>query len=240
MVWHRALIAGVVIAAVLLAAKLIDRRMARRVLEPGAATRYNVLRRTITTTIVVVGVMSALLVIPQVSAVAGGLLASSAVLGLVIGFASQRTIGNFVAGLMIAFTQPIRLGDEVEVGGVAGTVEEIGLTYTFIRTADNARLVIPNEKLASDTILNSSIRSREKLAEVSVQVPLSNDLGAVVEALRREASAEREAQVDVTDIAGNATIVVRAWAPDAAAAERLESDLRLRLHARLRADGFYA
>ncbi len=240
MVWHRALIAGVVIVAVLLAAKLIDRRMARRVLEPGAATRYNVLRRTITTTIVVVGVMSALLVIPQVSAVAGGLLASSAVLGLVIGFASQRTIGNFVAGLMIAFTQPIRLGDEVEVGGVAGTVEEIGLTYTFIRTADNARLVIPNEKLASDTILNSSIRSREKLAEVSVQVPLSNDLGAVVEALRREASAEREAQVDVTDIAGNATIVVRAWAPDAAAAERLESDLRLRLHARLRADGFYA
>jgi small-conductance mechanosensitive channel len=240
MVWHRALIAGVVIVAVLLAAKLIDRRMARRVLEPGAATRYNVLRRTITTTIVVVGVMSALLVIPQVSAVAGGLLASSAVLGLVIGFASQRTIGNFVAGLMIAFTQPIRLGDEVEVGGVAGTVEEIGLTYTFIRTADNARLVIPNEKLASDTILNSSIRSREKLAEVSVQVPLSNDLAAVVEALRREASAEREAQVDVTDIAGNATIVVRAWAPDAAAAERLESDLRLRLHARLRADGFYA
>ena len=240
MVWHRALIAGVVIVAVLLAAKLIDRRMARRVLEHGAATRYNVLRRTITTTIVVVGVMSALLVIPQVSAVAGGLLASSAVLGLVIGFASQRTIGNFVAGLMIAFTQPIRLGDEVEVGGVAGTVEEIGLTYTFIRTADNARLVIPNEKLASDTILNSSIRSREKLAEVSVQVPLSNDLAAVVEALRREASAEREAQVDVTDIAGNATIVVRAWAPDAAAAERLESDLRLRLHARLRADGFYA
>jgi len=158
----------------------------------------------------------------------------------VVGFAAQRTIGNFVAGLMIAFTQPIRLGDEVEVGGVAGTVEEIGLTYTFIRTADNARLVIPNEKLASDTILNSSIRSREKLAEVSVQVPLSNDLAAVVEALRREASAEREAQVDVTDIAGNATIVVRAWAPDAAAAERLESDLRLRLHARLRADGFYA
>ena len=75
---------------------------------------------------------------------------------------------------------------------------------------------------------------------MSVQVPLSNDLAAVVEALRREASAEREAQVDVTDIAGNATIVVRAWAPDAAAAERLESDLRLRLHARLRADGFYA
>src|SRR5438309_11981010 len=115
-------------------------------------TRYLVLRRAVTVTILVVGFLSALLVIPQVRAVAGGLLASSAVLGIVIGFASQRTIGNFVAGLLIAFTQPIRLGDRIELEETAGTVEEIGLTYTFIRTDDGARLVIPNEKLASDTI----------------------------------------------------------------------------------------
>ena len=109
--------------------------------------------------------------IPQVRAVAGGLLASSAVLGLIIGFASQRTLGNFVAGLMIAMTQPVRLGDWVEVSGVEGAVEEIGLMYTFIRTEDNARLVIPNEKLASDTIRNSTIRSAAKYAQVTVQVP---------------------------------------------------------------------
>src|SRR5438045_1491382 len=88
-------------------------------------TRYRVLRRTVVATIAFVGILSALLVIPQVRAVAGGLLASSAVLGIVIGFASQRTIGNFVAGLLIAFTQPIRLGDRVEVDGVPGTVEAI-------------------------------------------------------------------------------------------------------------------
>ena len=74
--------------------------------------------------------------IPQVRVVAGGLLASSAVIGVIIGFASQRTLGNFVAGLMIAITQPLRLGDRVEVGGVEGAVEEIGLMYTFIRTDD--------------------------------------------------------------------------------------------------------
>ena len=97
--------------------------------------------------------------IPQVRAVAGGVLASSAVIGLVIGFASQRTIGNVVAGILIAITQPLRLGDEVEVQGTQGVVEEIGLTYTWIRTRDNDRLVVPNEKLASDTIRNSTIRS---------------------------------------------------------------------------------
>jgi len=74
-----------------------------------------VLRRSLMTAIVAIGILSALLVIPQVRAVAGGLLASSAVLGIIIGFASQRTLGNFVAGLLIAFTQPVRLGDDVVI-----------------------------------------------------------------------------------------------------------------------------
>src|SRR6266496_5195197 len=182
--WRRLVIVAVVLLVTALVARLIDRRIARRDLAPGTATRYRVLRRSITTAVIMVGLLSALLVIPQVRAVAGGLLASSAVLGLIIGFASQRTIGNFVAGLLIAFTQPVRLGDYVEIDGVAGTVEEIGLTYTFIRTAENARLVIPNEKLASDTIRNSSIRSREKLAEVNLQVPLNSDLEQVIDLVR--------------------------------------------------------
>src|SRR6266480_5687683 len=147
--WHRLAIVTAVLIATAVVARLIDRRIARRDLQPEAATRYRVLRRSVTSTVVFVGVLSALLVIPQVRAVAGGILASSAVLGIVIGFASQRTIGNFVAGLLIAVTQPIRLGDRVEIENTRGTVEEIGLTYTFIRTEDGARLVIPNEKLAS-------------------------------------------------------------------------------------------
>src|SRR5436853_7505040 len=150
--WHRLVVVAGVLLVTAVVARLIDRRIARRDLAPGAATRYRILRRSLTTAIVFIGLFSALLVIPQVRAVAGGLLASSAVLGLVIGFASQRTIGNFVAGLLIAFTQPIRLGDRIEVEGLPGTVEEIGLTYTCIRAGGRSRFVIPNEKLASDTI----------------------------------------------------------------------------------------
>jgi small-conductance mechanosensitive channel len=150
--WERIITAAVVIAVTLLAARVIDRRMARRQLAPEAVTRYGVLRRSVTATIVAIGILSALLVIPQVRTVAGAILASGAVIGLVVGFAAQRTLGNFIAGLLIAFTQPVRIGDVVEFDNNEGVVEEIRLTYTFIRTGDDVRLVIPNEKLASDTI----------------------------------------------------------------------------------------
>jgi len=237
--WHRLAVLGAVLLVTAIVARLIDRRIARRHLAPEAATRYRVLRRSITTAVVIVGVLSALLVIPQVRAVAGGLLASSAVVGIVIGLASQRTIGNFVAGLLIALTQPVRLGDRVEVGGTPGVVEEIGLTYTFIRTDDDSRLVIPNEKLASDSIWNSTIRSPSTRAQITVQVPLDKDLDSVVELLRAETPDERS-EVFVSGLDGNATLTVRAWAPDPFEAKRLEAELRLRAHERLRAAGVYA
>src|SRR5207247_1825096 len=223
--WQRLIVVGVVLLVTTVVARMIDRRIARRDRPPEAITRYRVARRSITTTIMFVGLLSALLVIPQVRAVAGGLLASSAVIGIVVGFASQRTLGNFVAGLLIAFTQPVRLGDEVTVEDTEGVVEEIGLIYTFVRMKNGDRLVIPNEKLASDTIRNATIRSREKVAEITVQVPLAQDVGAVVDRLR---GLTEDADVFVRDLAGNATVVVRAHAEDEPAAERLERHLRLR------------
>ena len=175
--WHRLVVLGCVLLVTAVVARLVDRRIARRDLPPEAQTRYRVLRRSITASLVFIGLVSALLVIPQVRAVAGGLLASSAVLGLVIGFAARSTLANWVAGLLIALAQPIRLGDLVCIDGEYGTVEEIGLTYTRIRTDDLDRLVIPNEKLASDTDPQLDDRQREKLAEITVQVPLTTELG---------------------------------------------------------------
>jgi len=237
--WHRVIIAAVVFVAVSVLARFVDWRLARRRLPPEMVTRYRVLRRSVMVGILVVGLFSALLVIPQVRAIAGGLLASSAVLGIIVGFASQRTLGNFVAGLLIAITQPVRLGDRVTYAGEQGVIEDIGLTYTFIRTSDDARLVVPNEKLASDTIRNSTIRSRTSFAEVTVQVPLSADLGAAVEGLREEVAHERAGTAYLSALDGNATLTVRAEAPDEDAALDLERDLRVRVHRRLRAAGIW-
>ena len=232
--WQRWLFVALIIAGATLLAKIVDWRMSRHQLPPRAVTRYRVLRRSVMTAIIVFGVLSALLVVPQVRAIAAGLLASSAIVGLVVGLAAQRPLANFVAGIVIAFSEPLRIGDQVTIYDFEGVVEEIAMTYTFIKTPDNARLVIPNEKLASDTIRNSTLVSREKLAQVTVQVPLDSDLDAVVDLLKSETAGDSRSDVLVTGLNGAASVTVRTWAPDAADIERIESDLRFRILRSLR------
>ena len=106
-----------------------------------------------------------------------------------------------------------------------------------MRVRNGDRLVIPNEKLASDTIRNSTIRSREKVAEISLQVPLGKDLGAVVDRLQAIAG---DGEVFVSDLSDNATVVLRVPSPNRSAAEQRERELRLRAHEVLRAEGVYA
>ena len=237
--WQRFAVLGGVVLGSFLLARLIDLRMRRSDLAAGAVTRYRVLRRSVMSAIVFVALLSGLLVIPDVRAVAGALLASGAVVGLIIGFAAQRPLANFAAGLLIAFTQPLRIGDRIVVDEVEGVVEEIRLTYTFIRADDDTRFVVPNEKLASDTIRNSTIVTGAQRAEVTVQVPLSSDLENVIDLLRGECADEREPEVFLSGLGANATITVRTRAKDPADAERIQRELRLRAHSRLRAAGIF-
>ena len=69
-------------------------------------------------------------------------------LGLVVGFAARATLANAVAGILLAITQPIRIGDLVTFEEQTGEVEDVRLTYTYLRLDDGSRLVVPNERLA--------------------------------------------------------------------------------------------
>jgi small-conductance mechanosensitive channel len=235
--WVRLIIVCAVIVGAAILAKLVDMRMSRRELPPQSATRYRVLRRSLMGAIIFVGVLSALLIIPQVRAIAGGLLASTAIVGLIIGLAAQRTLSNFVAGVMIGLSQPIRLGDRIAIAEGEGVVEDIGLVYTRIRQDDRTRLVVPNDRLASDTIKNSTIVSRERLAEITVPVPRDKDLQAVVELLH---DVGERTELFITGLNGDAVVTLRAWADDERSARQLESELRLRAQSRLREAGIYA
>jgi small-conductance mechanosensitive channel len=196
--------------------------------------------------IIVVGVLSALLAIPPIRAVAGSILASSAVLALIVGFAAQSTLANFVAGIMIAFTQPLRLGDHVEVAGAAGTVEEVTLTYTVIRAAAGGRFFVPNTKLASDSIRNATIASSEHLARVSLSVPIATDLDWVLEMLvdeARKAPGSMPGKHPVATVSqlesSSAVLALEAWSQTAADADAIAVFVRRAAHRRLREHGVF-
>jgi small-conductance mechanosensitive channel len=245
--WQQLLVAGIVVLLALVAAKLIDRALVRRLrLSADAMTRYSVIRRTVVAAIVCLGVLSALLVIPEVRAVAGSILASSAVIALIIGLAAQSTLSNIVAGILIAFTQPLRLGDQVEVGSAAGTVEEIGLSYTLIRSPDGPRFYVPNTRMASDTIRNATLQSFEHKAQITVPIPLGSDLDRVRDILVEEAQNAPEAMPEKPPIAtltqletSSAVFTVEAWAKSVDQAGELAGRLRESAYRRLRDEGIY-
>jgi len=78
------------------------------------------------------------------------------VIGLIIGFAAQHTIGNMVAGVQLAVTQPIKIGDQIEFEEVSGRVTDITLSYTYVNPGDDSSVVIPNQMLLDGIIHNLS------------------------------------------------------------------------------------
>src|SRR5919109_1521039 len=195
---QRAIAAGLVLLVTIVVARLVDRTIGRRLQRrPETLTVYRVVRRSALAVVIGVGVLSA----------------------LVVGLAAQSTLANFVAGILVAFTQPLRLGDSVSVAGASGTVDQIGLTYTVIRAGDGARYYVPNAKLASDTIRNATLAGAEHLVAVRVSVPLSADLDRVIELLLDEARrlpetmTEKEPSAHVSQLdATGAAVTVEAWA----------------------------
>jgi small-conductance mechanosensitive channel len=119
-------------------------------------TRLRILRRLILVAIVVVLAALALSQFTELKRLATGILASTAVIGLVIGFAAQHSIGNMVAGVQIAVTQPIKIGDQIEFEEVSGRVTDITLSYTYLNPGDDSSVVIPNQMLLDGIIHNRS------------------------------------------------------------------------------------
>jgi small-conductance mechanosensitive channel len=247
------LLAVVILIATVIVARVVDRLLSRRgggltrrlsrQMSAADATRMRVARRLIVAAILFVGIAAALVQLPEVGTLARGLLASAGITAIIVGFAARSVLANLVAGVMVALAQPIRLGDEVSVDDVTGCVEEMTLTYTYIRTPDNRRVMIPNEQLASKVIHNFSIVDEASGVAADFVVPAAAPLADVTRVAAEEARAvnrlpEREPTLAVLEL-GPDDVKLRAtvWGPDKPAADAAAADLRLRLAERLKAEG---
>jgi small-conductance mechanosensitive channel len=119
-------------------------------------TRLRILRRLIILAAVLVVAAIVLAQFTELKRLATGILASTAVIGLIVGFAAQNTISNVIAGVLIAVAKPIRIGDRIAFEETEGRVTDITLSYTFLDPGDGSSYVIPNQLLVEGIVHNHS------------------------------------------------------------------------------------
>jgi small-conductance mechanosensitive channel len=119
-------------------------------------TRLRILRRLALVAVFVILAMLALSQFTEFKRLATGVLASTAVIGLIVGFAAQHTIANMVAGIQIAVSQPFRIGDRLKYEDCEGRVTDITLSYTYVDPGDGSSVVIPNQLLVEGVVHNKS------------------------------------------------------------------------------------
>jgi len=186
-----------------------DNLQARRI-----HTQYDILAKIVTTVIVVLALACVLMTFDEVRQLGAGILASAGIVGILVGFAAQRSLGTLFAGIQIALTQPIRLDDVVIVEGEWGRVEEITLTYVVVRIWDERRLVLPITYFIEKPFQNWTRVSAQLLGTVYLHVDATvpvEEIRAEVERLCKEDERwdGRVAGLVVTDV-GERSIQLRA------------------------------
>ena len=208
-----------------------DRKLAERVgggkADPVLATRLRFVRRLVQAAILLIGIATALSQFTALDRFAASVLASTAITAAVVGFAARQTLANVIAGVMLAVTQPIRIGDLVTFEEQTGVVEDVRLTHTYLRTGVDTRVIVPNERLAGGILRNDSIVSSTVAVEVDLWLGHEADELRAIEAIQEEVEGARVVIAEV--VAEGTTLTVTG--PPAPPRERAARAAALRAEA---------
>ncbi len=176
-------------------------------------TQFRIIERILVFVIILFAIAVALLTFEEVRQVGVSLLASAGVIGIIVGFAAQKTLGSLLAGIQIAVAQPIRIDDAVIVEGEFGRVEEINLTYAVIKIWDERRLIVPINYFLDKPFQNWTRVSTDLLGTVffylNYNAPLDAMRGELERILQNNPLWDGKAkELQVTDVKEN-TIEVR-------------------------------
>lgn len=159
-----------------------DFNKANNLRERKVRTQLLYIRQIVTALIIFLAIAAVLLMFSSLRKIGAGLLTGVGIGGIIIGFAAQRSLANLLAGLQIAFTQPIRIDDAVLIEGEFGRIEEITLTYVVVRIWDERRLILPINYFIEKPFQNWTRHSAELLGTVIFYT----DYTVPVEAVRQE------------------------------------------------------
>jgi small-conductance mechanosensitive channel len=200
-----------------------------------ASTQINVLRRVAVATIIIVALATTLMTFDRVRQLGTAMLASAGIAGIVLGLAAQKTLGNLIAGLQIAFTQPLRIDDVVIVEGEWGRIEEITLTYVVVRIWDLRRLIVPITHFVEHPFQNWTRVTADLLGTVLLYVDYTVPVAAVRTELQRilentDLWDRKVGLLQVTNVSERAVeLRVLVSAPDSGTAWDLRCHVRERL-----------
>lgn len=232
----------IVIFAIVRLLTWLTRYFFRRSLKRGGQlvpdeTKVGFVRQIIICAIYIIGGSTFLSLIPGMEKISNSILASAGIMAMAVGLASQEALSNIVGGMFIIFSRPFRVGDFIKVDAeVVGTVMEITLRHTVIRNIENRMILIPNSKINSSTIVNSSYGDTATCAFIDVGVSYDTNLDRAIGVMREVVMAhpslidhrtpdERKAGVPEVDIRvvclGDSAVTLRAWAWAATSAKAL-------------------
>lgn len=225
--------------------KLASKKLGRRFTVKGV-TKIKVIRRLVVAIIYFIGIAAILYQFESGRRLGAVMFASASVIGIVFALAAQASLANVIAGIMISFTQPVRLGDFIELDGQEGRVEEITLTYTRIKTWDNKRLMIPNKQFFDSKIINYSVVDPQSLVKVNLTLPNKIDWDDCRRLIIKEIKkskfclTKKEPQVQIVELEPEQIkIEVQAWAEKPEAVWDFSCEIRERLFRLFKSEGYF-
>jgi len=198
-------------------------------------TQLRVIKRIVVVVVGIIALATMLMTFPKVRQLGTTLLASAGIIGIIVGMAAQKTIGTFIAGLQIAFTQPIRVDDVVIVENEWGRIEEITLTYVVVKIWDLRRLIVPITYFIEKPFQNWTRTTADILGTVFIYVDYTVPIDSVRDELQRilKSSPHWDGKVCVLQLTNTTerTVELRALmsAKDASTAWNLRCEVREKL-----------
>ena len=143
---------------------------------PADKTKFVVARRLSAVVIYVLGIGIIIYLVPGLRALSYSIFAGAGILAIIVGFAAQKAFANIMSGIFLAVSQPIRVGDRVTIKDYYGTVDDITLRHTVLKTWDDNRIIIPNSVVHEVEILNHSIMDEAFLQTLEMGISYDSDI----------------------------------------------------------------
>lgn len=190
-------------------------------------TQYAITKNFLSFLIYIIGFGFAIFIIPPLRTLSLSLFASAGVLAVIIGFAAQKTFSDVISGMFIAISKPFRVGDLIKFDQEIGTVEDISLRYTVLKSFENKRFIIPNSKITDGVIENYDLGDEKTCAFIEFPISYDSNIDKAIKIMTKEVKAhpdfidirtttqienkEPEVVIKVISI-GDFAINLRAWA----------------------------